>query len=84
MSQTSEEIRAGIFRALGNVAPEVDPSILRSDVPLRQQVDLDSMDLLNFVIGVHEELGVDIPEIDYPKLTTLDGFVTYLMERLGS
>ena len=54
------------------------------DVDFRDQLDLDSMDLLNFVIGVDEELGVDIPESDYPRLDTLDGFVAYLAERLGS
>ena len=44
----------------------------------RDQLDLDSMDLLNFVIGLHTALGVDIPEADYSKLATLDGCVDYL------
>lgn len=84
MSPTSVEIREGILRALGNVAPEVDPATLENNVSLREQIDLDSMDFLNCVIGVHEELGIDIPEVDYPKLSTLDGFVEYLARRMDS
>jgi hypothetical protein len=40
------------------------------------------MDFLNFVIAVHYRLGVDIQELDYPELVTLDGTVTYLQSRL--
>jgi acyl carrier protein len=47
-------------------------------VPLREQLDIDSMDFLNFVIALHKELGVGLPEKDYPKLATLDGCVDYL------
>jgi acyl carrier protein len=52
-------------------------------VNLRDQLDLDSMDALNFVIGLHEGFGVDIPESDYAKLTTLDGIVAYLASHLA-
>ena len=48
---------------------------------LRDQLDIDSMDFLNFVIALHEELHVDIPEADYPRLQTLDDFVDYLTAR---
>jgi acyl carrier protein len=79
---TPEEIRQTLFRVLGEIAPEADPAILRPDVDLRDQLDIDSMDFLNFVIGINEELGVEIPEADYPQLVTLDGFVNYLDSRL--
>ncbi len=49
---------------------------------LREALDIDSMDFLNFVIAIHRRLGVDIPELDYPKLVTLDGAASYLMARL--
>jgi acyl carrier protein len=48
-----------------------------------EQLDLDLMDLLNFVIAVDQGLGVDIPESDYPRLGSLDAFVAYLSERLS-
>ena len=75
---TETEIHAAILDALADVAPEVDPSSLRGDLDLRQQVDLDSMDLLNLVIGVHQRTGVDIPEAEYPRLTTLDAIANFV------
>ena len=75
---TPDEIRNSIVRLLGNVAPEADPAELKPNVSFRDQLDIDSMDLLNFVISVHKEFGVEIPERDYPKLMTVDGCVAYL------
>jgi acyl carrier protein len=78
---TRDDIRKTVIRLLGDIAPEVDWAGVRADVSVRDQVDLDSMDFLNFAIALHEELGVDIPEADYPKLRTLDGCVEYLASR---
>ena len=50
-----DEIKEAVLRALSDVAPEADPSTLRTDVDLRDQLDIDSMDFLNFVIGIHEQ-----------------------------
>jgi acyl carrier protein len=75
---TTDEIRAAVFRALSGVAPEADPEQLKANVGLREQLDIDSMDFLNFVIALHKDLGVEIPEKDYPKLATLQGCIDYL------
>jgi acyl carrier protein len=75
---TDAEIRAAVLRALHQIAPEVDPGSIDPTASLRDQVDLDSMDFFNFVVGLSEELGVDVPEADYPRLSTLDGCVGYL------
>ena len=75
---TRDEIRATVLRTLGEIAPEADLSTLKADVSFRDQLDVDSMDLLNFVIAVHAALHVEIPEADYPRLATLDGCVDYL------
>jgi acyl carrier protein len=72
------EIRAIAVATLKSIAPEVEADELRRDRPLRSQVDLDSMDWLNFLLGLHEKLKVDIPEADYAKLITLDDVVAYL------
>lgn len=79
-----EDIRKVVLEALGKVAPEADVDSLDPDVDIREQIEVDSMDLLNMVIAVHERTGVDIPERDYPKLVSLDGWVAYLRERLAS
>ena len=81
---TANGVRTTVLRVLGEIAPEADLASIKPDVPFREQLDLDSMDLLNFVVGVHEALGVDIPEADYGKLATLDACVAYLERRRTS
>jgi acyl carrier protein len=78
---TEDEIRTVVLRVLGEIAPEADPARLDPDINLRDQLDLDSMDVLNIMIALHEALHVDIPETDYPKLATLNGAIAYLMQR---
>jgi acyl carrier protein len=80
---TSEEIRKTVIAALTRIAPEIDPASIESGASFRDQLDLDSMDFLNFVLAVHDRLGIDIPEADYPHLSTLDGAVAYLIARLA-
>lgn len=78
----ARDVRGAVLAALARIAPEVDPATLKGAVPLREQVDIDSMDFLNLVIDLHRELGIDIPESDYGKLSTLDDMVSYLGTRL--
>ena len=77
-----EELRAVVIATLKTIAPEVEEGDLRPDRPLRNQVDLDSMDWLNFLIGLHEKLKVDIPEADYARLVTLGDVLDYLKVKL--
>jgi acyl carrier protein len=77
-ARTEQEIRDAVLRTLGEIAPEADLQRLRPDVSFRDQLDIDSMDFLNFVIALHERLQVDIPEADYPQLSSLNGSVRYL------
>lgn len=74
----TNEIRQTVLKLLCNIAPETDPVQLRTDQGLRDQLDVDSMDLLNFMISLHKEFGIDIPERDYPQLGTVDGCVAYV------
>ena len=67
-----------MLRILGEIAPEADLTRLKPDVSFRDQLNIDSMDFLNFVTGLDEELDVRIPESDYPKLSTLDACVELL------
>ena len=73
--------KSTICDILASIAPEADFTALAGGEDLRDSLDLDSMDFLNFVIALHEQTGVDIPEADYPKLRTLDGAVSYLARR---
>jgi acyl carrier protein len=80
---TRETIRDTVVNALTSVAPEVNARTLQPDTEFRQDLDLDSMDFLNFVIAIHERLNVDVPETDYSRLASLNGAVDYLADRLG-
>ena len=73
-----QELRATILDALLSVAPDVDAAALDPARGFREQFDFDSMDYLSFATALHARLGVDVPEADYPKLSSLDGCVEYL------
>jgi acyl carrier protein len=81
---TKDQIKAAVLEALKAVAPEMDETSLKPNKSLRDQLDVDSMDFLNYVIGIHEALKIDIPEADYPKLSTLDGAIAYVAEHVGA
>ena len=78
-----EELKSQVLAVLTTIAPELEPGELRADKALRSQVDLDSMDWLNFLVALHERFKVDIPEADYAKLVTLDDLLAYLKGKLG-
>lgn len=75
-------LMATVVALLRAIAPEVQAETLVPARPLRQQVDLDSMDWLNFLVSLHEHFGVTIPEADYAGLVSLDNVVDYLQARL--
>jgi len=76
------DIRKVLQEELNNIAPEVDMASVDPAADLREAIDIDSMDFLNFITAVHHRLGIDIPEIDYPKLVTLEGAITYIEAKL--
>ena len=78
-----DAIRDVVVGALHEIAPEVDVDALPGEADLREELELDSMDFLNFVTALHERLGVDVPERDYPLLGSFDACVRYLSDRLG-
>jgi acyl carrier protein len=77
-----DELRNAILEVLVTIAPEVEPSAIAPAKLLRDQVDLDSADWLNFLVALHGRLGIDIPDADVGKLTTLDRLVDYCSARL--
>lgn len=81
---TREELRSAVLAALGDVAPEADLAGLAPDAPLRETLDLDSMDFLGFVQRLAVATGVEVPEADYARLATLAGCLEYLTARAAS
>ncbi len=77
------EIRDRVIKTLSGIVPELDPRTLKQAASLRDQLDIDSMDFLNFLIALHQEFGVDVPESDAGKLGTVDACVEYLAQALA-
>lgn len=80
---TRAEIQAKVLEALAAVAPEVDTANLDTHMALRDQVDLDSMDFLRFVVELHRHFGIEVPEADYQQLSNLAGMVDYVAAHAG-
>lgn len=78
---THTTIRQQVLAELKRIAPELEEGDLESGKPLRDQVDLDSMDWLNFLVALAERFKVEIPESDYRRLVTLDEVAAYLAAR---
>jgi acyl carrier protein len=78
------DVRKVVLEELNNIAPEIDPASIDPAADLREALDIDSLDFLNFITAIHQRLGVDIPEADYRELLTLDKAVAYLTAHLGS
>ena len=71
-----------VLRVLGEVAPEVDLTSVDPAEDLRDQLDLDSMDILNLAIGLFQATGIEVPERDYGRIVTVDGCVSYLTQAM--
>ena len=72
------EIRDGVVAQLIAIAPEVEEGDLSDSELLRDQVDLDSMDWLNFLVALHKRFDVEIPESEYASLRTIDDLTSFI------
>ena len=75
---TRDEIKQILVEEIGQIAPEADLGGLTAEADLREELDIDSFDFQNLVIALHVRLGIEIPELDYPKLYTLGSALDYL------
>lgn len=78
----NEEIRQAVLNIITDIAPDEDVSEINDNKPLREQIELDSMDFLDIVLELRKRYGVEVPEAEYPQLNTLAGCVTYLAPKL--
>lgn len=77
-----EELEKTVITSLKDIAPEADMDQLDTGENIREALDIDSFDYLNFLIALHDKTGVDIPESDYDQLTTVDDIVSYITSRI--
>jgi acyl carrier protein len=78
---TPAEIEARVLAIFLEVAPDVDPKQLKRDVAFRDQFDFDSMDTLNFSIGLHKAFGIEVPETEYRQLGSLAKATAFVAQR---
>ena len=81
-SSPRDAVQAALRAAFRRIAPEVDFDGIDARQDLREQVDLDSVDLLNLLVALEEKLGVEVPEADYAAISTLEGLLQYLVSHL--
>lgn len=79
-----EEIKKTVFQLLQRIAPETDPSLLMPEENIREALNIDSFDALQFIVSISEKLNVDIPEEDYSKTSTIKSLIAYLKEKLNN
>lgn len=78
---TRDDVKRVLVEEIGNIAPEVDAAEVGENEDLREALDINSISFLNLIIALKARLGVDVPEIDYPKLRTIRGALDYLQAR---
>jgi len=67
-----------VIESLTKAAPDVDRNLLDPSINFRDQFEIDSVDFLGFVLDLEKKLGIKIPEVDYPKLSSMNGCLTHL------
>ena len=81
---TEEEIRSAVVESLGSIAPEARATEVEPDTSFRDQYEIDSIDFLNLMLALNKALDIEIPESDYPKLSSLNGCIAYLQSLIGA
>ena len=76
-----EEIKEIVFQLLKKIAPDTEPSTLKPDENIRETLNIDSFDSLQFIVALNEKIGIEIPEEDYGKITTLQALTAYIKNK---
>jgi acyl carrier protein len=76
-----EEIKEIVFQLLKNIAPDTEPSRLKPDENIRETLNIDSFDSLQFIVALNKKTGIEIPEEDYCKIATLQALLAYIKNK---
>jgi acyl carrier protein len=79
---TKQEIKSVLMEIVAEIIPDEDLTNLKGDIPIREQVEMDSMDFLDIIMELRKRYGIEVPEDDYMQLATLDSSVAYLEPRM--
>jgi acyl carrier protein len=78
------DLRATLLQILADIAPEIDPTVIDPGALLREQVDLDSADWLDFLTAIEQRLGVSIADTEAARLRTLDQIAAHCASAPGA
>lgn len=81
---TKEECKKIVLDIIEEIAPDEDLTNVKSEVRLREQLDLDSMDFLDIVMELRKKHNIEVPEADYPELASLDSCAEYLTPKFNA
>lgn len=76
-----EEIKEIVFQLLKKIAPDTEPSTLKPNENIRETLNIDSFDSLQFIVALNEKTGIEIPEEDYGKIATLQALTAYIKNK---
>ena len=80
---TEDQVKQIVIDIIKEIAPYEDTTDIKSEVALREQMDLDSMDFLDIVMELRKQHGIEVPEADYPQLASLESCATYLTPKFN-
>ena len=81
---TKDDCKKLVIDIISDIAPDEDLSTIKSEIRLRDQLQLDSMDFLDIVMELRKRHGIEVPEADYMQLATLDGCANYLEPKFAA
>ena len=73
--------------ALREVAVEVlsvEPDVVTEDARFKEDLDADSLDLVELVMGLEERFDISVPEEDLENVTTVGQAVDLVMSKVAS
>ena len=76
-----EILRQTIVVLLQQIAPDTVPASLKLEENIRETLNIDSFDFLQFIIALNEKTGVEIPEEDYGKINTIQNAIKYIQNK---
>ena len=79
---TKQEVKSVLMEIVAEIIPDEDLTGLKDDIPIREQVELDSMDFLDIIMELRKRYGIEVPEDDYMQLATIDSSIAYLEPRM--
>lgn len=78
----AQVVRQRVMDIIADIALDDDLSVIKDDIALREQIDLDSMDFLDIVMELKKRYKIEVPKEEYGELVSMDSCVAYLTPKM--